>query len=104
MTVSGLRITARMLESRVHAAAVDSSNVVFVPPPNKRSLGGMMRFQQAMACLREGSIEAKPTLNEHGHWEFFISRFAANRWYSLQAIAVVDGPRVTKLFAILQED
>ena len=67
MTVSKFRITAALLEPRVHTAARDSSNVVFVPPPQKRSMAGLMRFQQALECLRKGRITGKPKLTEAGY-------------------------------------
>ena len=38
----------------------------------------MMTFKQALACLQHGSIVGKPVLNEHGHFEFTMERYAAN--------------------------
>jgi len=103
MAVSKIRITAAHLESRVRSAAANSSNVVFIPPPEKRSMAGMMTFHQVMCCLREGNIVGKPKLTEEGLWEFRMERYGANRLYSLKVAAAVDGPRVTKIYAILSE-
>lgn len=104
MTVSKLRITAGLLEPRVHSAAKSSSNVVFVPPPRKRSMAGMMLFHQVMCCLREGKIVGKPKLTEEGFWEFRMERYAANRLFSLKVAATVKGARVETLYAILSEN
>lgn len=104
MTVSKFRITANQLQSRVRSAARNSANVVFIPPPRKRSIAGMMLFQQAMSCLREGVIVGKPKLTNEGLWEFRMERFAANRWFSLKVAVSVQGARVEKLYAILSED
>lgn len=104
MTVSPLRITALHLQARVHHAAKDSSNVVFIPPPRKRSMAGMMLFHQVMCCLREGTIVGKPKLTDEGFWEFRMERFAANRVYSVKVAAKVKGARVERLFAILTEE
>lgn len=104
MTTSKFRITANQLLPRVHSAAQSSSNVVFVPPPQKRSMAGMMLFHQVMSCLREGLIVGKPKLTEEGLWEFRMERFAANQWFALKVAASVNGARVVKLYAILSED
>jgi hypothetical protein len=72
---------------------------VFVPPLDKRSIAGMMTYQQALACLREGTIVGKPSLNEHGHWELELQRYAANRLFSLRVAAEHKGGKVTKIFA-----
>ena len=104
MSVSKLRITAGLLQPRVHTAAKDSENVVFIPPTQKRSMAGMMRFQQALACLRKGSIVGKPKLTDEGLWEFQMERYAANRWFTIKVAAEVNGAHVVKLYAIFEED
>lgn len=103
MTVSKIRITAALLRSRVNSAAADSANVVFVPPPRKRSMAGMILFHQVMCCLREGAIVGKPKLTAEGFWEFRMERYAANRIYSLKVAVAVSGARVEKIYAILSE-
>ena len=103
MSVTNLRITAAQLLPRVHAAAANSSNVVFIPPPEKRSMAGMMQFRQVMLCLQEGTIVGKPKLTEHGFWEFRMERYAANQLFSLKVAAEVKGALVVKLYAIQSE-
>lgn len=103
MTVSRFRITAAMLQPRVREAAGMSANVVFVPPPDKRSMAGMMLFRSVLLCLQEGNIVGKPTKDEYGNWVFRMERYAANHLFQLKVAAEVDGARVVKLYAILTE-
>ena len=104
MAISNIRVTARTLQRCVHEAAKSSSNVVFIPEPDKGSMAGMMTFQQAMSCLRSGNVVGTPRINQHGHWEFQMQRFAANHLFSLRAIAECEGVRVSRLFAFLMAD
>jgi len=97
-----MRVTANKLLLRIQEAANSTSNVVFVPDLNRRSLAGMMTFHQAMSCLREGKIVGKPSMNEHNHWELRMERYAANRTYSLKVIVECDGARVKKLIVFPQ--
>jgi hypothetical protein len=85
MAVSKLRIPASHLQARVRSAAANSSNVVFVPPPEKRSMAGMILFHQVLSCLREGNIVGKPRLTDAGLWEFRMERYAANRTYATKS-------------------
>lgn len=103
MATSKFRITAGALQPRVNQAAANSSNVVFVPPPDKRSMAGMMQFHEVLCCLREGRIVGKPVFTEAGLWEFHMERFFANRLYRLKVAAATSGARVTRLYAILSE-
>lgn len=103
MSVTNIRITASQLLPRIRSAAADSSNVVFVPPPQKRSMAGMMQFRQVMLCLQDGTIVGKPKLTEHGLWEFRMERYAANQLFSLKVAAEVKGVRVVKLYAIQEK-
>lgn len=101
MAVVNLRVTEKTLLKRLREAAQSSSNVVFIPEPDKGSMAGMMTYQQAMSCLREGDIVGKPTLNAHGHWELQVQRYAANHMFSLRAVAECTGVRVTRIFVFL---
>ena len=102
MSVTRMRVTASKLLPRIQEAAKSSSNVVFVPDLNRRSMAGLMTFHQAMSCLRLGKIVGKPTMNEHDHWELRMERYAANRTYSLRVIAECDGARVSRLIVFPQ--
>lgn len=101
MSVGKFTITASQLQPRVHTAAKNSANVVFIPPPEKNSMAGMMLFHEVMCCLREGTIVGKPKLTPEGYWEFKMERFACNRWFSIEVAALVKGAHVEKLFALL---
>lgn len=100
MTVSKFRVTASQLESRVKAAAKDSANVVFVPPPEKKSMAGMMLWHQALACMRQGRIVGTPKQVQEGLWEFRMERFAANQLFELKVAARCRGATVEQLYAI----
>ena len=91
MTVSKLRISASKLLPRVRETAKSSSNVVFIPPLEKRSMAGMMTFHQALICLQEGVIVGKPRQNDNGDWELFMERYAAHTSFILKVIAICDG-------------
>lgn len=104
MAITKLRVTADKLLPRVRDAAETSSNVVFIPPPNKRSMAGMMLFQQVLSCLREGAIVGKPVKNAHGDFEFHMERYAANQWVRYKVIASVSGARVTKIYVLTAEN
>ena len=97
MNIVKMRVTERTLLRRIREAAASSANVVFIPELNKRSMTGMMTYQQAMACLRSGDIVGKPALNEHGHWELQMYRFAANHPFNLRVIAECEGPHVKRI-------
>lgn len=103
MAVSKLRVTAGQLLPRLRTAAKSSSNVEFIPPPAKRSMAGMMTYLQALKCLQEGEIIGKPKLNEHGHWEVRMRRFAANQWTEFDVVAVVESTRVIKIYVLLEK-
>lgn len=97
MNVIKMRVTERSLLRCIREAASSSENVVFIPELNKRSMSGMMTYQQAMACLRSGNIRGRPSLNEHGHWELQMQRFAANHLFTLRVIAECEGPHVKRV-------
>jgi hypothetical protein len=103
MGITRFRITAANLLPRIHEAAKSSSNVEFIPPPNKRSMAGMMQFKQALRCLQEGSIVGRPKVNDHGDWEFQMERFAANQWTVIDVAASVSGARVTRLYVLMEK-
>lgn len=104
VATTSFRITADLLLPRVRDAAGNSSNVVFIPPPNKRSMAGMMLFKQALSCLRGGTIVGKPIKNTNGDFEFHMERFAANHWVRFKVIASVSGARVTKVYVLTAEN
>ena len=97
MNIVRMRVTEKSLLRRIRDAAKSSANVVFIPELNKRSMTGMMTYQQAMSCLRSGDIVGKPMLNEQGHWELQMQRFAANHLFNLRVIAECEGPRVKRI-------
>ena len=99
MNVAELRVTKNSLQRCINDAARSSSNVVFVPPLEKNSMGQMMTYQQAMMCLRDGKIVGNPVQNEHGHWEADMQRYAANHLFSLRVVAECNGPRVVRIYA-----
>lgn len=102
--VTDIRVTASRLAQKIREAASSSSNVVFIPPPNKDSMAGMMTFQQAMSCLRDGSIVGKPQLNEHGDWELRMERYAANFLFTARVIAHCEGAIVSKIYIFIDAE
>lgn len=103
MPISQFRITAKLLEKRVHEAAKDSFNVTIVPAPLKRSMAGMTTYLQVIECLRKGAIVGKPVLREDGFWEFRMERFSANRLHAFRVYAAVKGARVTELIVDINQ-
>ncbi|MFA5683475.1 MAG: hypothetical protein WC995_02800 [Lysobacteraceae bacterium] len=97
MNITRMRVTEKSLLRCIRDAAKSSANVVFLPELNKRSMAGMMTFQQAMSCLRAGDIVGKPVLNEHGHWALQMQRLAANHLFTLRVIAECEGPHVKRI-------
>lgn len=97
MTVTKLRVSRRQLLARIREAAKSSSNVIFVPPLEKRSIAGMMTFHQAFSCLQEGTVVGNPVLNDRGDWELMMERYAANFLFKLKVIAMCDGAHISKL-------
>jgi hypothetical protein len=102
VTVTPIRVTATQLQSRIREAARSSANVIFIPPLEKRSMAGMMTFQQALSCLREGKIVGQPKLNANGDWVLKMERFAGNSLFKLPVIAVCKGTRVAQLIVTIQ--
>ena len=54
-------------------------------------MAGMMTYRQALECLRSGRIVGEPLLNEHGHWELSMERYAASFLFSTRVVAVCEG-------------
>jgi hypothetical protein len=104
MAITKFRITANKLEPRVHEAAKNSSNVVFIPPPVKESLAGAMLFQQVMACVRKGKIRGKPRLAKENYWEFRMDRYSAGRWFSCNVAAEVNDSQVVRLIVFREDE
>lgn len=100
VAVIKLRVTEKKLLAAVKAAASSSSNIVFLPPLEKRSMAGAMNFHQAIKCLRDGSIVGKPVLNEHGEWELTMERYAANQLLQIKIIAICDGASICQLIVL----
>lgn len=65
-------------------------------------MAGMMTFRQALECLRSGKIVGEPTLNEHGHWELRMERYAANFLFSTRVVAICEGANVARLIVLLE--
>ncbi len=102
--VTKLRLTAPRLEAAIQHAAAKSSNVVFVPPLEKRSMAGMMNFHQILLCLQEGKIVGKPKKTEHGDWEVVMSRSPElGDHQSIKATAKCDGLKVVRIFVRTEE-
>lgn len=104
MAVTNLRITAKALLRCIHDAAKSSSNVVFVPELDKKSMAGMMTYQQAMSCLRSGSFLGDPIQNSHGHWEATMQRYAASHMFTLSIAVECQGAIVTRIFAFVANE
>lgn len=97
MSIERIRITAAKLLRYVRETARSSSNVVFVPPLEKRSMAGMMTFHQAFRCLQEGTLVGQPAQNARGDWELWLEYFSAGALFRLRVVAVCDGARVRQL-------
>jgi len=97
MSIERLRITASKLLPYVREAARSSSNVVFIPPLEKRSMAGMITFHQAFRCLQEGRLVGQPVQNPRGDWELRLEYFSAGVLFRLRVVAVCDGARVRQL-------
>lgn len=65
-------------------------------------MAGMMTYRQALECLRSGKIVGAPMLNEHGHWELRMERYAANYLFSARVVAVCEGANVVRLIVLLE--
>lgn len=99
MSVSKIRLTARTLIPAMQKAAMNSSNVAFIPPLEKRSMAGMMTFMQALMCLQKGKPVGKPMCNEYGDWELTMRRFSANHDFELKVLVKCNGISIEKIYA-----
>lgn len=102
MAVSPFRITAKQLLPRIRQCAKSSQNVMFNPPLVRQSMAGMMTFHQSLKCLQEGNLIGKPNMDEHGNWTFRMERFAAGEAQMVNAVAIVNGVHVEKIFVLLE--
>lgn len=103
MTVTKLRVSGARLLKGIREAAKSSANLVFIPPPSKKSIAGMMTFLQTLACIREGAFSGTPRLNENGDWEFVMKRHAAGVVFMVKGVAVCDGARVGQVVILNAE-
>ena len=99
MSISKIRISSDKLLTYIRAAARSSENIVFIPPPNKKSMAGMMSFRRGLVCLQKGEIVGKPKRNEHGDWELRLSRPAANASDELRVIVECEGATIVRIIA-----
>lgn len=98
--ITPIRITARALLPRVRDAAKLTSNIVFLPPLEMRSMAGAMTFRQVLNCLRSGQIVGKPILDEHGAWQFTMERNSAGYSLPVQVVAECSGVAITRLIVL----
>ena len=103
MSITPLRVSSKKLLAAIREAARSSSNVVFIPPLEKRAMAGMMTFHQALKCLQEGIMVGKPHLNDKNDWELSMERFAADSSFRIRVVAMCEGATVSKLVVHLQE-
>lgn len=98
-----IRVSSRALLEKIRETASSSSNVVFIPEPEKRSMAGMMTFHQALQCVRAGKIVGEPVRNEYGDWELRMERYAANFNFTARIIAECDGAHVKRIIVFLEQ-
>ena len=102
MSVTKIRISSAKLLSHIRAAAKSSENIIFIPPPDRKSMAGMMSFRRGMVCLQKGEIVGKPTRNAHGDWELKLSRPAAGKHDELRVIVECEGARILRIIAFFE--
>lgn len=104
MAVTKLRLTQSKLLAAIKHAAKSSSNIVFMPDVEKRSMAGLTTFKLLILILQQGEFHGKPKLNKHGDWELSMCRFGAKEWCVIDVIAQCDGPRVRRLIVLHGEN
>jgi hypothetical protein len=102
--VTNIRITASKLLPKVRDAAKYSSNIVFIPPLEMRSMAGAMTFRQVLECLRSGRIVGKPTRNQHGAWEFIMECEFVNQALQVSVVAECEGVAITRLIVLWENE
>ena len=100
MSLTPLRISSKKLLSRIREAAESSSNIVFVPPLERRSMAGMMNFHAALRCLQEGTMVGAPKQNANGDWDLWLERGS----FSTKVIASCRGARVSRIVVCVDRE
>jgi hypothetical protein len=61
----------------VRLLAVDSANIVVIPYGKRRTRQRKITRPQIEKCVRLGTIQEGPFLNQHGNWQVNLFRHAA---------------------------
>ena len=61
----------------VRLLAADSENIVIIPYGQRRTRQRKITRPQVEKCVRLGTIQEGPFLNQHGHWQMNLFRHAA---------------------------
>jgi hypothetical protein len=61
----------------VRLLAVDSANIVVIPYGKRRTKQRKITRPQIEKCVRLGTIQEGPFLNQYGNWQFNLFRHAA---------------------------
>lgn len=61
----------------VRLLAVDSTNIVVIPYGQRRTRQRKITRPQVEKCVRLGTIQEGPFLNQFGHWQMNLFRHAA---------------------------
>lgn len=60
-------------------------------------MAGMMRLQQQLKCLREGSVVGKIARDQPGAFVFTMERYAAHTLCQIKVRAICEKARVVQL-------
>jgi hypothetical protein len=80
----------------VRLLAADSNKIVIIPYGRRRAREREISRPQVEKCVRLGTIQEGPFLNQHGHWQMNLFRHAAGE----QVTCVVAIDWATRLLVI----
>lgn len=85
-----LTLTAPHALRLIREIATDSDRIVIVPHARRRGRERSKSRPQIEACVRKGTIEEGPFMNDHGNWQVTLYRHAAGE--EMHCVVALDLP------------
>lgn len=85
-----LRLTIPVALRQIRKIAEDSENILIVPHARKRGRQRSITRPQIEACVRKGTIQEGPFVNDKGNWQVTMYRHAAGE--EVTCVIAIDWP------------
>lgn len=91
MNVKSFAMSVQFAEQIIRETAQDSSRVVIPEPPDMGAWEATVTVRQVLRCLEDGDIVEGPEVNEFGHLECVLTRYAVGVEIFVTVVALKEG-------------